>query len=81
MVLTELTVIIISQYIHISNHYVVYFKLIQCYMSIIYEWNWRKAIKVNHKGTKKSNHVSEMGRSDGGWLEEAKSLSFIAGSK
>ena len=32
---TKLTVVIILQYIHISNHYVVYLKLIQCYMSVI----------------------------------------------
>ena len=33
-VLTRLIMVIISQYIQISNHYVVYLKLI-CYMSII----------------------------------------------
>ena len=32
--LTKLIVEIISQYIHISSHYVVDLKLIQCYMSI-----------------------------------------------
>lgn len=32
--LTKLTVVVISQYIPIPNHYVVHLKLIQCYMSM-----------------------------------------------
>lgn len=34
-VLTNLTVVIISQYIGISNNYVVHLKLIQCYANHI----------------------------------------------
>ena len=34
-VLTNLIVLIISQYRHISNHHVVYLKLIQCYVTYI----------------------------------------------
>ena len=41
-VLTNLIVVIISQYIHISNHYVVHLKLTQCYMSIISQWSCKK---------------------------------------
>ena len=33
--LTRFVVVIILQYIHISNHYVVHLKLIQRYMSIV----------------------------------------------
>ena len=33
--LTEFIVVITSQNIHISNHYAIYFKLMQCYMSIV----------------------------------------------
>lgn len=33
-VLSSIIVVIIQLYIHISNHYFVYFKLIQCYISI-----------------------------------------------
>lgn len=32
---TKLTVVIISQYIHVSNHCVVHLKLIQCYVTYI----------------------------------------------
>ena len=38
--LTKLTVVITSQYIHILNHYVVYLKLIQCYLSSLSQQNW-----------------------------------------
>ena len=34
--LTELTVVIFSQYIHVSYHYVIHLKLIRCYISITY---------------------------------------------
>ena len=37
--LIKLSVVIISQYIHMSNHYVVYLKLIQCYMSMTSRYN------------------------------------------
>ena len=43
--LTKLTVVIISQYIHISSHYVVYLKLIQYYMSVIAQ-KMRKKLRV-----------------------------------
>lgn len=33
--LTQLTVLVISQYIPIPNHYVVYLKLMQCCISIL----------------------------------------------
>lgn len=33
--LTRLTVVIISQYIQILNHYAICLKLIECYMSIL----------------------------------------------
>ena len=32
--LTNLTVVVISQYIPITDCYIVYFKCIQCYMSV-----------------------------------------------
>ena len=32
---TKLILVIISQYIHISNYCVIHLKLIQCYMSVI----------------------------------------------
>lgn len=35
-VLTSPTVVNMLQYIHVSNHHVIYLKLIQCYMSIIF---------------------------------------------
>lgn len=35
MDVTILILVIISQYVHISSHYVVYLKLMQCYMLII----------------------------------------------
>ena len=34
-VLTNLSVVIISQYIHIPNHHVIHLELTQCYMSLI----------------------------------------------
>ena len=34
--------LITSQYIHISNHYAVHIKLMQCYMSVISQKNWKK---------------------------------------
>ena len=36
----EPTVVIILQYIHISNQYVEHLKLTQCYMSNILSYNW-----------------------------------------
>lgn len=33
--LTKCTVVIISQYLHISNHYVVHVTLTQCYVNFI----------------------------------------------
>ena len=38
--LTNLTVLIILQYIHISNHNIVHLKLTQCFMSIISQGNF-----------------------------------------
>lgn len=35
MVLTKLLVLIIWQYAHISNHYAVHLKLVQCYMLVL----------------------------------------------
>ena len=49
--LTKLIAVIISQCIHTSNHYVVHLGLIQCYMSIITQKNWKKIKKIK-KGTK-----------------------------
>ena len=37
--LTKLTVVIIWQYIHLPNHYVVHLGLIQCYLSLISQEN------------------------------------------
>ena len=34
-VLTNLIVIVISQYIHVSNHHVVYLRFTKCYTSVI----------------------------------------------
>ena len=44
--LTKLIAVIISQCIHTSNHYVVHLGLIQCYMSIITQKNWKKIKKL-----------------------------------
>lgn len=46
--LTKLPVVIILQYIYIPNQYVVYLKLIQCCISFIYQYNWKK-IKLNNR--------------------------------
>jgi len=40
--LTKLIMVIILQHIHISNHYVLYLKLRQYYMSIISQWKKKK---------------------------------------
>ena len=46
--LTKLTVVIISEYIHISNHYVVHLKFIQCIC----------LLSLSKTGeTKKRNHI------------------------
>ena len=39
--LAKLTVVIISQYVHLSNDYLVLLKLTRCYISISQE-NWKK---------------------------------------
>lgn len=45
--LTKLIVVFISQYIHIANHYVVHLKVIQCWMSIIFQYNLKGAGRKN----------------------------------
>lgn len=42
---TNLIIVIISQYIHVSSHYIVYFQLRQCYMSIIISKKLGKIIR------------------------------------
>ena len=54
--LTKLIVIIISQYMHISNHYAVYLKLIQCYMSSIFSIKLEK-IKLGTGQKKKEEEI------------------------
>ena len=50
--LTKFIVVIISHYMHVSNHYVVLFKLIQCYsqlqLSKIGEGGVEKIQKLSH---------------------------------
>lgn len=41
-VLTNHTEVIILQYIHILNHYIVYLKFTECYLSIIFQQSWKK---------------------------------------
>lgn len=36
------------QYIHISKHYVAHLKIIQCNMSILLQYNWKKINKNKH---------------------------------
>ena len=53
--MTKLIVEVLSQYIHMSNHYVVLLKLIQCYMSIISQAGKKypkKRIITNFKTTR-----------------------------
>ena len=65
---TTFIVAVISQYKHMSNHYVVYLKLIQCYMSIIYQlgkkskvfsWKRKKVCGgVERQGGEKASEVA-----------------------
>lgn len=50
--LTNLIVVLISPYIHVSNHYTVQLKFTPCYLSVISQSSWRgkKPItKIIHK--------------------------------
>ena len=45
---TRVTVVVILQYIHISNHYVVHLKLIYCYMSIMSQYQIKSNLWYTH---------------------------------
>ena len=45
-ILTKLTLVLILQYVHTSNLYVVHLKLIQCYMSIIAQFKTKKKCRL-----------------------------------
>ena len=51
--LTRLILVIVSQFIHTSNH-VVYLKIIQCYMSIISQSQKKKEKKEKENSTNQS---------------------------
>lgn len=59
--LTNLTVIIISQYIHTTNHYLVGLKLMQCYISTISQLNCKKIKTKNPKAPNRmQRHYDKM---------------------
>ena len=75
--LTSLTVVIISQYLQISNHYVAYLKLTQCYMSTIPQLNNNNK-GINHRESWYCCYICcEQGRTKRTWFSKARTKGYI----